>query len=97
MQDPTGQRHPAGGAGAPLLRAAVLGWPARHSLSPLLHGYYRPDHHANYAFYMAVKNGVVQHHWEFGNMPAMPQVSPEQAADIIAYVRALQRQAGLLN
>ncbi len=40
MQDPTGQRHPAGDAGAPLLRAAVLGWPARHSLSPLLHGYW---------------------------------------------------------
>jgi len=64
---------------------------------PLVHGYYRPDHHADYAFFMAAKNGVVQHHWEFGDMPPQPQVNPEQVADIAAYVRSLQRQAGLIQ
>ena len=62
---------------------------------PLVHGYYVPGHHADLAFYAAVKNGVKQHHWEFGDMPPQPQVSPAQAADVIAYVRGLQRKAGL--
>ncbi len=62
---------------------------------PLLHGYYVPGHHADLAFYSAVKNGVVQHHWEFGDMPPQPQVNPEQAADITAYVRELQQRHGL--
>jgi mono/diheme cytochrome c family protein len=62
---------------------------------PLVHGYYVPSHHADLAFYRAVKNGVVQHHWEFGDMPPQPQVAPEQAADIIAYMRDLQQRNGL--
>lgn len=62
---------------------------------PLVHGYYVASHHADLAFYRAVKQGVVQHHWEFGDMPPQPDVTPEQAADIIAYVRDLQRKAGL--
>jgi mono/diheme cytochrome c family protein len=62
---------------------------------PLLHGYYVPGHHADLAFYSAVRNGVVQHHWKFGDMPAQPQVTPEQAANITAYVRDLQRRQGL--
>jgi mono/diheme cytochrome c family protein len=61
---------------------------------PLVHGYYVASHHADLAFYSAVRNGVVQHHWEFGDMPAQPQVTPEQAADITAYVRGLQRRQG---
>lgn len=62
---------------------------------PLIHPYYVPGHHADYAFYMAVKNGVAQHHWQFGDMPAQPQLNPEQAADIVAYVRAIQAREGL--
>lgn len=62
---------------------------------PLVHGYYVASHHADLAFYRAVKQGVPQHHWEFGDMPPQPDVTPEQAADVIAYVRGLQRRAGL--
>ncbi len=62
---------------------------------PLIHGYYVASHHADFAFYSAVKKGVVQHHWEFGDMPPQPQVSPELAADVTAYVRGLQQRAGL--
>ena len=62
---------------------------------PLVHGYYVPSHHADLAFYRAVKQGVPQHHWEFGDMPAQPDVAPERVGDIIAYVRGLQLRAGL--
>ncbi len=62
---------------------------------PLVHGYYVPGHHADLAFYRAVKDGVVQHHWEFGDMPAQPDVAPERVADVIAYVRDLQQKQGL--
>lgn len=62
---------------------------------PLLHRYYRPDHHSDLAFQLAPKNGVVQHHWHFGNMPPVPGVNSQQVQDIIAWVRAEQRRAGV--
>ncbi|WP_207062013.1 cytochrome c [Motiliproteus sp. SC1-56] len=62
---------------------------------PLLHKVYEPGHHADLAFYRAVKDGVVSHHWGFGDMPPQPQVSPKHAAHIIAYVRNRQRQVGI--
>ena len=61
----------------------------------LLHKGYRASHHADLAFYQAVKNGVAQHHWQFGNMPAMTHVTPEQAGHIVAYLRAQQGAAGI--
>lgn len=62
---------------------------------PLIHQYYRPDHHADLAFHWAVKKGVTQHHWHFGNMPPIPQASPEQVSNIIAYIRREQRINGI--
>ncbi|MBT8435208.1 MAG: c-type cytochrome [Gammaproteobacteria bacterium] len=62
---------------------------------PLVHETYNPSHHADLAFHLAVKNGVRRHHWRFGDMPPQPQVSPEAVADIVAYVRELQRRAGI--
>ena len=62
---------------------------------PLVHAVYRPGHHGDLAFHLAVKNGVRQHHWNFGNMDAVKGVTPEAAADIIAYVRKEQRAAGV--
>jgi hypothetical protein len=44
---------------------------------------------------LAVRDGVKQHHWHFGNMPPQPEVTPEQTGHVIAYVRGLQRQAGI--
>lgn len=63
---------------------------------PLVHVYYNPGHHADGAFFLAVKNGVKQHHWRFGNMPAQPQVSDEQTRLIVAYVRELQEANGII-
>ena len=62
---------------------------------PLVHKIYRPGHHPDLSFHIAVKNGVRRHHWTFDNMPPIPGVSPEEVSDIVAYVRALQRQAGV--
>ena len=62
---------------------------------PLVHKTYNPGHHADLAFHLAVKNGVRRHHWQFGDMPPQPQVSPEAIGHIVAYVRALQRRAGI--
>ncbi len=62
---------------------------------PLLHKVYKPNHHADGAFYGAVMLGVVQHHWRFGNMPAQPQLNEEDIAAIVLYVRELQQANGI--
>jgi mono/diheme cytochrome c family protein len=62
---------------------------------PLAHRVYEPSHHSDQAFYLAARNGVAAHHWRFGNMPAQPQVSESDAAAIVAYVRWVQREAGV--
>ncbi len=62
---------------------------------PLLHAYYEPGHHSDYAFYRAIKSGTQAHHWQFGDMPAQPQVDPKQAAHIVAFVRKHQQRVGI--
>ena len=64
---------------------------------PLVHNIYNPGHHADAAFYLAARRGVRQHHWQFGNMPPQPQVSDEEMALIIEYVRELQRANGIVG
>lgn len=62
---------------------------------PLIHNIYNPGHHADISFHFAMQNGVPQHHWPFGNMPAQPQVPREDADRIIVYVRELQAANGI--
>lgn len=62
---------------------------------PLVHRVYAPSHHPDSAFHLAVKQGVRQHHWQFGDMPAIDGLAPKQAAHIAAYVRSRQRLAGI--
>lgn len=62
---------------------------------PFLHPVYVPSHHGDASFQMAVKQGVTAHHWRFGNMPAISSVTPDDVAHITAYVRQMQRQAGI--
>lgn len=62
---------------------------------PLVHDIYNPGHHADEAFYRAAKQGVRQHHWPFGNMPTQPQVSGQEVAKIVRYVRELQEANGI--
>ena len=62
---------------------------------PLVHIIYEPNHHADIAFFRAIKNGVRSHHWRFGNMPQVKGVDDEEAAKIVTYVRELQRANGI--
>jgi mono/diheme cytochrome c family protein len=62
---------------------------------PLAHDIYNPGHHPDAAFLSAAKRGVSQHHWRFGNMPPLPQVSDEEVAAIVRYVRELQEANGI--
>ncbi|MBI3024346.1 MAG: cytochrome c [Candidatus Tectomicrobia bacterium] len=62
---------------------------------PLVHRIYAPGHHADEAFLLAVRRGVRAHHWRFGDMPPVPAVSPDEVKLVIAYVRGLQKKAGI--
>jgi mono/diheme cytochrome c family protein len=62
---------------------------------PLVHKIYEPNHHGDSAFQQAATNGVKAHHWEFGNMPKIDAVTPQDVNQIVKYVRWLQRQAGI--
>ena len=55
---------------------------------------YRPGHHPDAAFITAVRSGVRRHHWEFGNMPSLPDPDAELAA-ILQFIREEQAQAGI--
>ena len=61
----------------------------------LVHKIYEPNHHGDAAFQRAAANGVRAHHWEFGNMPKIDTVTPDDVDQIIKYVRWLQKQAGI--
>jgi mono/diheme cytochrome c family protein len=62
---------------------------------PLVHKIYEPSHHHDGSFYRAVRQGVRSHHWSLGDMPPVPGVSDGEVGRIIAYVRELQRAAGI--
>jgi cytochrome c len=62
---------------------------------PLVHKIYEPNHHGDDAFQRAAANGVRAHHWQFGDMPKIAAVTQADVAEIIQYVRWLQRQAGI--
>jgi mono/diheme cytochrome c family protein len=62
---------------------------------PLVHIVYEPNHHADVAFLLAVERGVRAHHWRFGDMPPVPGLAREEVAEIVGYVRWLQREAGV--
>ena len=62
---------------------------------PLVHRLYEIGHHPNFSFHNAVNKGVTAHHWNFGDMPAIPDVPPEEIDAIICHVRDLQRAAGI--
>ncbi|NOY16945.1 MAG: cytochrome c [Gammaproteobacteria bacterium] len=62
---------------------------------PFLNKAYRPGHHGDMAFHLAVSTGVRQHHWKFGDMPVIAGLSGENVANIIAYVRREQKKAGI--
>lgn len=61
----------------------------------MLHKVYEPSHHSDVAFQLAVKNGVRAHHWQFGDMAAVPGLTPDDVAHITAFIRMEQRKVGI--
>ncbi len=64
---------------------------------PLVNIIYEPGHHADISFLLAVRQGVRQHHWNFGPMDPVPGVSDQEARKIVCYVRELQYANGIFS
>ena len=64
---------------------------------PFLNPIYNPGHHPDASFARAVAQGVRQHHWRFGDMPAQPQIDRAQLDAIVQYVRAVQQANGIVS
>ena len=58
---------------------------------------YHPGHHPDFSIRNAVSQGVRQHHWVFGDMPPVTDVSSDDAEKIICYIRETQRANGLFE
>lgn len=55
---------------------------------------YEPGHHGDDAYRSAVRNGARQHHWGFGDMPAVADITDDQIETVITYIRAEQERLG---
>lgn len=62
---------------------------------PLVHEIYEPAHHGDMAFRLAAKTGVRAHHWAFGSMPPVEEISESEIDDVTLYIRELQRENGI--
>ena len=64
---------------------------------PLIDRVYHPGHHPDFSIRNAVRQGVKQHHWAFGDMAPVAGVSSDDVENIICYVRELQRADGIFE
>ncbi|MCK8462530.1 cytochrome c [Aliiroseovarius sp. S1339] len=62
---------------------------------PLIHKIYEPSHHGDMAFFRAAELGVRAHHWKFGNMAPVEDITRAEVADVVAFIRAVQRENGI--
>lgn len=68
-----------------------------HQGPPLIHKIYEPGHHSDFSFRNAVRRGVRQHHWQFGDMAPVAGISADDEAQIICYIREMQRANGIFE
>ena len=66
------------------------------SAPPLINRLYVPGHHSDMAIRLAVRRGVQSHHWRFGNMPVIEGLTDADITDIIAFIRAVQKENGII-
>ena len=62
---------------------------------PLVHKIYQSRHHANLSFHIAVRDGVKSHHWSFGDMKPVLEITPEETEHVVAYIRQEQKKEGI--
>lgn len=55
---------------------------------------YQPGHHPDDAYVLAALRGVRAHHWNFGDMPPIPDLAQADMTRIIAFIREHQRIQG---
>lgn len=58
---------------------------------PLIDPIYRPSHHADGAFNIAIASGVRQHHWKFGSMPPQPDFDLADLPALVIFIREVQK------
>ena len=68
-----------------------------HQGPPLIHKIYEPGHHSDFSFRNAVRRGVRQHHWQFGDMAPVAGISADDEGQIICYIREMQRANGIFE
>ena len=62
-----------------------------------MHGFYKPSHHGDAAFYRAALKGVRAHHWNFGDMPPVAGAQTQDLDAIVPYIRWLQKEKGIYD
>jgi mono/diheme cytochrome c family protein len=55
---------------------------------------YEPNHHSDDSYRSAIRNGAAEHHFNFGDMEPVADITDEQIESVIAYVRAQQALLG---
>ncbi len=55
---------------------------------------YEPGHHPDWSFEVAIREGVRAHHWNHGDMPAIPDIDDDEILEVISYIRAVQEDQG---
>ena len=68
-----------------------------HQGPPLIHKIYEPGHHSDFSIRNAVRRGMRQHHWQFGDMAPVAGISSDELDKIICYVREIQRANGIFE
>ena len=63
----------------------------------LIDSIYKPGHHSDFSIRAAVRQGVRQHHWSFGDMPPVSGVSSDDVEKIICYIREMQQANGIFE
>lgn len=55
---------------------------------------YEPNHHGDYAYRVAIRDGVREHHWWFGDMPPVEGITDLEIEKVISYIRSEQERLG---
>ncbi|GGB92540.1 hypothetical protein GCM10011352_18240 [Marinobacterium zhoushanense] len=63
---------------------------------PLVHKIYNPGHHSDQAIYNAMRNGVREHHWPYGDMPKQTSVGFMESTAIVKFIREMQEANGIV-